>query len=514
MANRLRSWPLVLLAVACLAVGQESDDGGTGGIFVITFHDIVDDSPVASLLRRLDEAVEREADVIVIDLDTPGGYIHLAEEAADAIHQLGPAGFKDENGRQSPNIPTFIYIREGLSAGTYFALAGFEILMEEDATWGICAPVSGMPGQTLDLNQRKKSEAVILSALNRYAATPRPLKYSQSVIKSLVVSEVSLYEVRTDLDETFFWTREELEQNGAEHYVVFEKEILTDTELLLLDCEKAQHLGFTRTPGFASREAAIEYIRQEVDLADAPVRVLDSTAVDSVVGFLNLWWVRMALLIIGIAGLIIELQIPGFGAPGITGLTCLTVFFASSYLAGVADWVSVIFLVLGVGLLLLEFFVIPGFGVVGVMGFISMFAGLFMAVNGSGVPELGNPIESFRAFEALVTVICGLGGAMLLGWVVARFLPKSPVLNRAVHTDTLDAAEGYVAGNAEAATLVGQTAVATTTLRPAGKIKLDDGKVLDAESEGPIIEAGVAVEVVRATPLSITVRERTEHHGA
>lgn len=506
--------PRILSTLSCLFLcvllsdtvqAQAERQTGTGGICVVTFDGVVDPSSVASFKRRLQEAVDREADVILIDLNTPGGEILAAEDAADAIYALGPGG--DKAG--GPSIPVFIYVRYGFSAGTYFILATpNEILMEKGATWGACAPIR--PGQVMDVNNRKKIESVIRTALLRYTAARRD--YSEAAIKAMVTSEVRLFEVRTDLDETLFWTGEERDSNAIYYNVISEKEIVHDYDLLLVDEALALKLGFCKQPAFDSREAAIDYIKQEVVIDDVGVRVLEPTAVDAVVGILNIRWVQIILLIVGFTGVIIEFQIPGFGAPGITGIVCLGLYLGSSYLAGVADWVSVIFLVLGFVLLMLEFFVIPGFGVVGVLGFLSVFAGLFTAISGTGIPDITDPFSSSRVFEGLVVVFAGLGGSILLGWALSRFLPRSPYLKRIVHDQSMKTSDGYVAGNADAAELVGKCGRTATTLRPAGKIRLE-GRVLDAESDGSIIEADVEVEVVRATPMAIVVRERTGNHG-
>ncbi len=510
MHTRPRILPILTTLLLCALLSErafaQSEQPGTGGICVVTFDAEVDPSSVASFKRRLQEAVDRQADVILIDLNTWGGRIDSAEEAGDAIYNLGPGGDKDSG----PSIPTFIYVRNGFSAGTYFILATpNEILMERGSTWGACAPIQ--PGEILDLNMRKKAEAIIQSALLRYTSARRD--YSEAAVKALITSEVRLFEVRTDLDETLYWTGDERESNAIYYNVISEKEIVTDHDLLLVNEELALQLGFCKQPAFDNREAAIEYIKQEVVIGDVSVHVLEPTAVDTVVGIFNIWWVRVILLIIGFTGVIIEFQVPGFGAPGITGIVCLGLYFGSSYLAGVADWVSIIFLLLGFVLLMLEFFVIPGFGVVGVLGFLSVFAGLFTAIYGTGIPDISDPFSSSRVFEGLVVVFAGLGGSILLGWALSRFLPRSPYLKRLVHDQSLKASDGYVAGNADAADLIGKFGRTATTLRPSGKIRLE-GRVLDAESDGSIIEADVEVEVVRATPMAIVVRERTGNHGA
>src|SRR5690606_35823851 len=97
---------------------------------------------------------------------------------------------------------------------------------------------------------------------------------------------------------------------------------------------------------------------------------------EHVVRFLTLPPVAALLMTLGLLGLLIEIRTPGLGIPGLVGVVCLGGFFGGHALVALVGWEQVLLLLLGVGLLALEVFVIPGFGVAGILGIIALTAGL------------------------------------------------------------------------------------------------------------------------------------------
>ena len=95
---------------------------------------------------------------------------------------------------------------------------------------------------------------------------------------------------------------------------------------------------------------------------------------------------------IGFFGLFAEIKSPGWGVPGTAGLLALTLFFGSSYILQLASIVEILMFIIGLGLILLEVFVIPGFGIAGISGILLIIASLFLALIGAGA-ELDNPAK-------------------------------------------------------------------------------------------------------------------------
>ncbi len=218
-------------------------------------------------------------------------------------------------------------------------------------------------------------------------------------------------------------------------------------------------------------------------------------------------WAAAMLLWVGLLGVYLEFKIPGFGVPGLVGLTALAVFFGSQYLVGHASTLEILLFVVGLILIVLEVAVIPGFGVVGVAGIACTLLGLVLALQSGSFPDLRLPQARAAMLEALFTVSLGglgFGGAAA---ALARFFPHVPGLNRLVQKSEASAAAGFTAALPGDAALVGQFGRAVSDLRPSGKIQIGD-QVLDAATLGEYVESGSRVQVVRADGNRLLVEAR------
>ena len=158
----------------------------------------------------------------------------------------------------------------------------------------------------------------------------------------------------------------------------------------------------------------------------------------------------------------------------------------------------------GVGLVLiaLEVFVIPGFGVFGISGIALVLAALLVAL----VPNVGFqfPTDGEIA-RASATVAAALVLTLLLGVSLSRWLPKSSRMSKLVLAPEMSSALGYTSADTDE-TLVGQRGTAVTPLRPAGTAAFGDRRV-DVVSQGPFVDAGASVEVVSSRGARVEVRE-------
>ncbi|MDA1190686.1 MAG: hypothetical protein O3A46_03265, partial [Candidatus Poribacteria bacterium] len=205
------------------------------------------------------------------------------------------------------------------------------------------------------------------------------------------------------------------------------------------------------------------------------------------------------LLSLGMLGIMIEFRTPGFGIPGIIGLACIGLFFGGHMIADVgASWGLIAFLV-GLGLLGLELFVIPGFGIAGISGIALMLGGLLF-VFGQNAPTFTAAVSSLGL---------SLGVAVALMVVVAFTLPRTRAWNRLILSNEERAIDGYRSASAELVALLGVNGVALTTLRPAGTAEIDSERV-DVVSEGAFIPAQTRVRVVQVEGGRVVVRPVTD----
>ncbi|NDH94347.1 MAG: hypothetical protein EBZ13_07435, partial [Planctomycetia bacterium] len=196
------------------------------------------------------------------------------------------------------------------------------------------------------------------------------------------------------------------------------------------------------------------------------------------------------LLLIGGAGLYIELNTPGLGFGGFIAMVAFIVYFWSQYLHGTSGWLEVMLFVAGLVCLAAEIFVVPGMGVLGLGGGLLVIASLVLASQSFVLPANDYQV---RQLQWSLLGILGAGvGVGVFAAAVRQWLPSTPVLRHVL----LAPPESETAGIEDPVEgLVGTTGVTTTRLAPAGKAEVD-GQLRDVWSEGMLIEPGTAVRVV------------------
>jgi len=222
---------------------------------------------------------------------------------------------------------------------------------------------------------------------------------------------------------------------------------------------------------------------------------------EDVVRFLNNPIVSSILIMIGFFGLIAEIKSPGWGLPGTASLIALALFFGSSYILQLASVIEILMFVGGLGLLLLEIFVIPGFGVAGISGIILIIASLFLAMVGAD-PFLDMDVVSF----AIIKLTVGLAAALVLLFLLARFLPKSNLFKKFILSAEEKADAGYTS-RTNYSDLLGAEGVAATTLRPAGTAEIN-GKRIDVVTDSEYIEHGKPIIVTAVEGMRVVVKEK------
>jgi len=273
-------------------------------------------------------------------------------------------------------------------------------------------------------------------------------------------------------------------------------------QLLKLQATRAAELGLARhlIESTDARDVAVN-IYGSKDIKDLEPGWLDRFA-----DFLRLPVVTVLLVMIGFAGLILELKVPGLTVPGIIAALCfILVFWSQSRFSGQTFVQALLLFLLGLALVGIEIFVLPGFGACGIFGILCMLAGLGL-VTLDRVPQTGAEwgILGVKVSQYLFAMM----GAMVLSFVIARFLPKMPYANRLVLNAPSDSADATLAlpGAVAAAELLGAIGTTNTALRPAGVVRIGD-KFVDVVSDGDFIPAGTRVQVIQVAGTRIVVKE-------
>jgi membrane-bound serine protease (ClpP class) len=246
------------------------------------------------------------------------------------------------------------------------------------------------------------------------------------------------------------------------------------------------------------RAESLEAALERLGIRDAQLVRAAPNWAENVVRFLTHPVLSSLLVTIGMLGIIIELRTPGFGIAGAIGVGSLAAFFWGHWLVQLAGWGELLVALAGVALLLLEFFVIPGFGFAGILGIVALLAALVMSVVGSGAtPE-------FLMFAA-GRIVLALLSALLASFLLLRFMPRTPFGRRLILQG--DLGTGHASGSAPESDLrwLGKRGRTTSPLRPAGFADIE-GERVDVVSEGALIEPGTPVEVVRVDGNRIVVR--------
>jgi hypothetical protein len=272
---------------------------------------------------------------------------------------------------------------------------------------------------------------------------------------------------------------------------------------LTLTADQARQLGLAQAvvPDFDGL-CALEGVRP------SEVRTSESGWLYELADFLRSPWTSVILVMLGVTCLILELKMPGVGLPGVIAAVCFVLFFwAHSQLHGQITWLALLLFVLGLALIALEVFVLPGFGVCGISGIVLVLTSLGLVAYGHW-PRNGD--EWLRFGEKLSPFGLSMLGSLVAVFLIVRYLPHIPVLNRLM-LRTPEEEEGGVPQpdnplHAEYQALLGAIGVAATPLRPAGKSQFGDAFV-DVVADGAYIMPGTRVQVIEVEGNRVVVKE-------
>ena len=411
-------------------------------IYRVPVEGIIDLGMAPFISRVVDEAAETPDSAVLLDINTFGGRVDAAVLIRDALIN-------------SP-VPTIAFINpRAISAGALISLACETIAMAPGGSIGAATPITG--GGT---EKPEAADEKTLSYMRTEMRTTADRRGRPGEIAAAMVDrDIEIEGVSEKGKVLTLTTKEAL----AVAIVEFEADSL-DSAL--------ETLGVT--------EAAV--LERRLTWAEKIARGISHPVVSSF------------LLSIGFLGILLELYQPGWGLPGTLGITALIVFFFGHHVVQLAGFEEILLFLLGVGLLLLELLVIPGFGVAGFAGLALMAYSVVMSLIGLDLDVSWN-LGFVR--EALVIVAASLVMTSGFGYLLLRALPRTNVARRLVLEQTLAAETGFSSHGADEASHppLGSQGTTLSELRPAGKIRVD-GKRLDAVSEGGFIARGANVQIV------------------
>jgi membrane-bound serine protease (ClpP class) len=456
-------------------------------VAVVPCKGMIDDGLYKSIRRRTTEAIDGGATYLVYEIQTYGG----ALKSGDDISKY----FILEVGKK---YHTVAYITtEAISAGSMISVACKDIVMLENTTIGDCAPIA--LGGTLEGVEREKVESFTRVAFSRAAEANN---YPEALLKAMVTRQLEVHQVKNlETGEYEFFETKDLPTDDQIYDIENKKLVVTSDELLTLTALQAKEYGIARTV-VKDFDGVLSFLSERDGITFAKKRiVLRTNWSEEMVRWITSPIVMAVLVMLAMLGVYIELNTPGLGLPGLVAVICVVIIVGSKYLIGMANWVEVVIFILGVILLGIEIFVIPGFGLAGFTGILCILAGLFGMLIRNAPGELPWPQGKFEwqiFVDGLAALSLGFVGFLVLAYIFARYLPKMSFL-RGLILETASTGAKITPSITTSASRagkiqlkVGDIGEVVSALRPIGQARFDISTV-DVVTEGQFLSSGTRV---------------------
>ncbi len=524
MQRMLKTAVVLLLAVLATPVNMQGAPG-TGKVVVCPLDWMVDDAMVVVVKRAVREA--KGAAALVFEIDTPGGRVDSAIDITNTI--------------MGASCPTIAHVKGmgAISAGALISYSCKNIVMAPGTNIGASAPIMmGMEQVPQDVDEKTKSflrsryralgeenghdpllgEAMVDDRIEIHGRKDEAGRYSFIKINKVEAPQPSATPDQTPGLPISLDPMEEAIKNAAEKVAkeligakplpknlpladddTSEPRLLPDGsemvcaagELLTLTTNEALRYGLIPLKATTLDEALAHFGYEK-----APRENIERTWSEKLFSWLTSPLISGLLLMIGVAGIYIEFKTPGFGAPGIIGITCLALLLGSYLMIGLADWIDLLLVLAGLILLVVEIFFIPSFGAAGVAGGVCLILGLYLSLTRVPIPQYAWDYD--RLADAGQTMAVGVSLFAVFVLATWKLFPKTPFYHWVVLTTTQQPDQGYIVQTAEQQTsAVGLKGVAATMLRPAGRGRFGD-TTFDIVTRGEFIEPGTPVEIIEA----------------
>ncbi len=407
--------------------------------------------------QALEEAENMGADLVLIDMNTYGGEVSAADSIRTRIINT--------------KIPVYCFINDNAaSAGALISIACDSIYMKPSAKIGAATVVNQTGEQVPDKYQ------------SYMRATMRATAESHG--KDTVIANG---------DTTINWKRD---PRIAESMV--------DPRIVIFGVvDSGRVLTFTASEAEANNycEAIVDNRKEifdRLEIEEYELKQYRASGIDKIIGFLINPMISSVLIMVIVGGIYFELQSPGIGFPLGAAIIAAMLYFAPLYIEGMAEYWELIIFIIGLILIMVELFAIPGFGIAGIAGVIAVVTGLTLSLIDNVVFEerefSGDGINLLMKSFGLVVVSSFLGLAGSL-WAASKLLTSNAFSNLALNTEQ-PISEGYIGVDQEQNSLIGKEGIAHTVLRPSGKVSIET-KIYDAKAEYGFINKGETIKVIR-----------------
>lgn len=449
---------------------------------MLTVKSYIDARLSDSRRRMIDNCLRDDVNYICFWMESEGGDINAALALANSIAKL-----------DSDDIRTVAYIpSDARGAAALVALACDQVYMRPDAH---------LDGGDEELTEEGLAD--VTSFFRDQLVAEKQRRWSLPVGMFDPAMIVDAYRHR-DSGRVEYFTKAELDSTRDARVWIKQQTVSPLGETVSLDGETAAEFGLAADVVDSFDEFKVR------ERLEGDVSLVEPGWTDELVTILASPQIASLLLLIGLVGMYAEVQMPGIGIGGFVAAIAFVFFFWANYMEQTANTLEILLFLVGVSCLVLEIFVIPGFGIFGLGGGLLVIVSLVLASQTFILPHTDAEIRQLR--DSLLVV--GSSGVLFIGaaMVMRRFLPKTPLFRHILleppgseHPEELSQREAMV----DYRHLEGEQGVAATQLTPAGKARVGD-LLVDVVSDGELIEKGQAIRVSEVHGNRVVVRSVEE----
>ena len=415
----------------------------------LKINDVIDPRTNRYSELGLEKARELDADYVILELDTYGGALNDADDIRTRILNF--------------DRPVYAYInKDAASAGALISIACDSIYMTKGSSIG-AATVVTQDGAAAPDKYQSYMRSIMRSTAEAKGRDPQ-------MAEAMVDQDI-------DLDS-----------------------IATEGKILTLSTSEAIKYGFCE-----AEVSSIDNIMKRSGVENYELLEFKLEATEKIISLFLNPFVSGILILIIIGGIYFELQTPGVGFPILASLVAIVLYFVPNYLNGLAENWEILMFVVGIILIAAEVFVIPGFGIAGILGLVCTIGSLVLVMLNNDVFDFSF-VGGEQLFVSVATVLAGLTGSIIIMFFGGTHLLDSNVFKRIALQDVQDKEQGFTSTFYKEKSMIGQKGKAYTRLRPSGKIEIG-GVIYDAFTRGNFIDEGVNVEVISNEGTSLKVKE-------
>ena len=452
MIVKMKKFFIAALAVFLFSLGMVSGQNDKQStILVVDIKDAIDPRMSRLVRLALEKATDTTADILLIEMDTYGGALTDADDIRTMLLE-----FKK---------PTWVFInRDAASAGALISIACDSIYMASGASIGAATVVTA-DGSAAPDKYQSYMKSIMRSTAEAKGRNPQ-------IAEAMVDQEIEIEGI-TEKGNVITFSTSEAIQNGF--------------------CE--------------GQRTSIDEIIQKNGISNYNVVRYERSTAEKIIAFFLNPFVSGILLLVIVGGIYFELQTPGVGFPILAAGIALLLYLTPYYLNGLAENWEILMFFAGIGLLVLEIFVIPGFGIAGILGIIFAGGSLVLVMLNNDFFDFSF-VEGDKIVMAVTTTLGALIGSVIVMFIGGVRLTNTKIFKRISLQTVQDKESGYTS-RFVTTLMTGKQGTAFTILRPSGKV-LIDGEVYDAFTRGEYIEKDAPVIVVDEEGTSLKVKAAPE----